>query len=158
MFTINSAFTQNTKSVINHCINTGEVTGPTGVICSNELKTKWFTLTPIYKLNDDILSCNSLMVIKTNIGVECKKATLVFSFKDGGKLWLRSNFEMKPYNSLYFELSELEYLQLKNKEIDYVRYINGIDNETFLYKMNGNEMSYYINLFNDYHIQKTYCK
>lgn len=156
MLTINSAFTQNTKAVITHCINTAEVTGPTGVICSNELKTKWFTLTPIYKLNNDVLSCSGLIVLKSNIGVACKKATLVFSFKDGSKLWLISNFEMKPYNSLYFELSELEFLQLKTKEIDYVRYINGIDSESFLYKMNGNETRYYIDLFTDYSIQKTY--
>jgi hypothetical protein len=158
MLTINSALTQNAKSVITHCINTAEVTGPTGVVCSNELKTKWFTITPLYKLDNDILSCYGLLVIKTNIGITCKKATLVFSFKDGDKLWLRSNYELKPYSSLYFEISELEFLQLKSKEIDYVRYINGIDNESFLYKMNENEVSYYVDLFNDYYIQKTFRK
>ena len=158
MLTINLTFTQNTKSVITHYINTAEITGPIGVICSNELKTKWFTLTPIYKLNNDVLSCSGLVVLKSNIGIACKKATLVFSFKDRTKLWLTSNFELKPYGSLYFELSEVEFLLFKSKEIDYVRYINGIDNESFLYKMNGSEGRYYVDLFNDYYIQKTYRK
>jgi hypothetical protein len=158
MLTINLAFTQNAKAVITHYVNTAEVAGPIGMICSNELRNTWFTVTPLYKLDNEALSSSGFLVIKLNIGVACKKATLVFSFKDGAKLWLNSSYELKPYNTLYFELSEVDFLLLKNKQIDYIRYINGIDSASFLYKMKGDEVNYYLDLFNNYQIQKALRK
>jgi hypothetical protein len=85
MLSMNSAFTQN-KAVINHCVNNSEIYSPNGVICSNENRTKWFTVTPNYKLDEDRLSCKGLVVIKSNIGDVNKTGTLVFIFKDGNKI------------------------------------------------------------------------
>jgi len=157
MLSMNSAFTQN-KAVINHCVNNSEIHGPAGVICSNENRTKWFTLTPNYKLDGTRLFCTGLVVIKTSIGDVNKTGTLVFTFKDGNKIRLKSGIIPNIDGALYFELTELDFIILKSKEIDTVRFINGIDNVSFQYKMVGDESNYYINLFTNYTIHQEYCK
>ena len=83
---------------------------------------------------------------------------LFFSFKDGTKLRLESEGELKLDNTVYFKLSELEFSLIKLKAIKSVRYINGNDYKSLQYVMVGNkERNYYTNLFNNYHIQEVYC-
>jgi len=60
-YTISS---QSRKVVIDKCINKSELHGPTGVVCSNLNRDKWFTLTPLYVLDGNRLSFNTFMVIR----------------------------------------------------------------------------------------------
>ena len=157
LLALNTSYSQNKKVVVDRCINKSEITGPTGVICSNITKTKWFTLTPSYRLDGSRLSCAGLMVIRMNIGDFSKEDQLFFSFKDGTKLRLESTGELSSDKTIYFTLTDLEFTILKTKEIDSVRYINGNDFASFQYKMSGDESTYYVNLFTNYYIRDVYC-
>jgi hypothetical protein len=148
---------QSRKVVVDKCINKTEVHGPTGVICSNLNKDKWFTLTPIYVLDGDRLSMSGFVVVRLGIGSMSKEDQLFFSFKDGSKLRLESGGELTLENGIFFTLNDLEFAVLKRKEIDTVRYINGNDFSSFQYKMVGEEKTYFIKLFNYYYIREVYC-
>ena len=149
---------QSRKVVIDKCINKLDIHGPTGVICSNLNRDKWFTLIPNYRLDGGRLSMSGFLVIKLNIGSMSKEDQLFFSFKDGDKLRLESGGSLTLDNSVLFTLTDLEFAILKEKEIDTVRYINGNDFSSFQYKMVGDEeRNYYTNLFNNYYIREVYC-
>jgi hypothetical protein len=155
---LHSSYSQSRKVVIDKCINSSEIHGPTGVICSNDYRTKWFTLIPIYKLDGSRLSCNGFTVIRNGLGNLTKEDQLFFSFKDGTKLRLELGGELKSDNTVYFKLTDLEFSILKLKEIETVRYINGNDFSSLQYKMVGDEeRNYYTNLFNNYYIREVYC-
>ena len=148
---------QSRKVVIDKCINKLDIHGPTGVICSNLNRDKWFTLLPNYRLDGNKLSMSGFLVLKLNIGSMSKEDQLFFSFKDGTKLRLESGGELTLENGVFFTLTDLEFAILKEKEIDTVRYINGNDFSSFQYKMVGEEKTYYINLFTNYYIREVYC-
>jgi len=153
-----SSYSQSKRAVIDKCINKLEIQGPDGVICSNASKTRWFTLSPRYKIDGNRLSCSGFTVIRSGLGSLTKKDQLFFSFKDGTKLRLESEGELKLNNTVYFKLSDLEFSLIKLKAIKSVRYINGNDYKSLQYVMIGNkERNYYTNLFNNYHIQEIYC-
>ena len=154
MLSMNSAISQNNKVVTEKPINSTEITKHTGVICSNESRTKWFTLTPNYRIDGNKLFCDGFIVIKSSIGTLNKEAVLAITFKDGSRIKLKSNDLLKDNNILYFPLSELNFIILKSKEIKWVRYINKKDNVSFQYAMKPNEENYYVNLFNNYSIQR----
>lgn len=157
LIALHTSYSQSRKVVIDKCINKSTIYGPTGVICSNDNKTKWFTLTPSFRLDGSRLSCDGFTVIRMNIGNLSKEDQLFFSFKDGNKLRLESGGELTSDNTVYFRLTELEFTILKNKEIDSVRYINGNDFNSFQYKMVGDEITYFTNLFTNYYIREVYC-
>ena len=153
-YTISS---QSRKVVIDKCINKTELHGPTGVVCSNLNRDKWFTLTPLYVLDGNRLSFNTFMVIRMGIGNLSKEDQLFFVFKDGTKLRLESGWELTSDHTVYFKLTELEFAILKSKEIETVRYINGNDFSSFQYSMVGGEKTYFVNLLNNYYIREVYC-
>jgi hypothetical protein len=153
-YTISS---QSRKVVIDKCINKTEIHGPTGVICSNFNRDKWFSLTPLYFLEGNRLSFNTFMVIRMGLGVLSKEDQLFFAFKDGTKLRLESGGELTSDHTVYFKLTELEFAILKSREIETVRYINGNDFSSFQYSMVGEEKTYFVNLFNNYYIREVYC-
>ena len=158
LLVLNSTYSQNREVMIDKCTNKSEVNGPTGVICSNDLRTKWFTLVPKFKLDGDRLSMSGLLVIGLNIGSLSKSDKLCFSFKDGTKLRLDTDVELTIDGCLFFKLTDFEFSILKMRDIETVRYINGIDYNSFQYIMNGNEESnYYVNLFTNYYIREVYC-
>ncbi len=154
---LHSSYSQSRKVVIDKCINKSEIHGPTGVVCSNLNRDKWFTLVPIYRIDGSRLSCDGFIVIRMNIGALSKEDQLFFSFKDGNKLRLESNGELTSDNTVNFKLTDLEFAILKTKEIESVRYINGNDFSSFQYKMTGDESTYFINLFTNYYIREVYC-
>jgi hypothetical protein len=157
LISFHTTYSQSRKVVIDKCINKSEIYGPIGVICSNDDKTKWFTLTPTYRLDGSRLSCNGFNVIRMGIGELSKEDQLFFSFKDGSKLRLESGGELTLNNTVYFTLTELEFTILKSKEIQTVRYINGNDFSSFQYNMVGDEKTYFMNLFTNYYIRDVYC-
>lgn len=159
LLVLNTSYSQSKKVVIDKCINNSVVHGPTGVICSNIRRTKWFTLTPVYKLDGNRLSCVELIVIRTGIGDLSKEDQLFFSFNDGSKLRLESGVVLNSDNIVYFKLTDLEFSLLKTKEIKTVRYINGNDFSSLEYTMIGDEeRKYYINLFTNYYIREVHCE
>lgn len=90
LIALHSSYSQSRKVVIDKCINKSEIYGPTGLICSNLNRDKWFTLIPNYRLDGGRLSMSGFLVIKLNIGSMSKEDQLFFSFKDGDKLRLES--------------------------------------------------------------------
>jgi len=154
---LNTSYSQNRKVVIDKCINKSEIYGPTGMICSNLNKTKWFTMTPTYRLDGSRLSCDGLWVIRMDIGNLSKEDQIFITFTDGTKLRLESGIELTSDKSIYFKLSDLEFTLLKSKEIQSARYINGNDFCSFQYNMTGDEKTYFINLFTNYYIRDVYC-
>jgi len=157
LLALNTSYSQNRKVVIDKCINKSELHGPTGVICSNFNRDKWFTLTPNFQLDGNRLSMSGFLVIRMGIGNLTKEDQLFFSFKDGTKLRLELGGELNSETTVYFKLTDLEFSILKLKEIDTVRYINGNDFSSFQYSMVGEEKTYFINLFNNYYIREVYC-
>jgi hypothetical protein len=157
LLALGSSYSQSRKVVIDNCINKLEIHGPTGVICSNLDRNKWFTLTPNFQLDGNRLSMSGFLVIRMGIGSMSKEDQLFFSFKDGTKLRLESGGDLTLDNSVFFIITDLEFAILKNKEIDTVRYINGNDFSSFQYKMEGDEVNYYTNLFKNYYIRDVYC-
>jgi hypothetical protein len=154
-YTISS---QSRKVVIDKCINKSELHGPTGVICSNLNRDKWFTLTPNFQLDGNRLSMSGFLVIRMGIGNLTKEDQLFFSFKDGTKLRLELGGELNSETTVFFKLTDLEFSILKLKEIETVRYINGNDFSSLQYTMVGDEeRNYYTNLFNNYYIREVYC-
>ena len=154
ILSMNSTIAQNKKIIIKHNLSNSEISGPTGVICSNQTRTKWFTLTPNYMLDGNRLLCDGFIVIRLNIGNLKNGGTLAFTFKDGSKIRLKSKVQENRYDALYFPLSELNFIILKSKEIKYVRYINKTDYASLQYTMTSNESNYYVNLFTNYSIQR----
>ena len=158
LLALNTSYSQNRKVVIDKCINNSEIHGPTGVICSNFNRDKWFTLIPNFQLDGDRLSMSGFLVIRMGIGNLTKEDQLFFSFKDGTKLRLELGGELNSENTVFFKLTDLEFSILKLKEIETVRYINGNDFSSFQYTMVGDEeRNYYTNLFNNYYIRDVYC-
>ena len=102
-YTISS---QSRKVVIDKCINKSEIHGPTGMICSNLNKTKWFTLTPEYRLDGSRLSCDGLWAIRMDIGNLSKEDQIFIIFTDGTKLRLESGIELTSEKSIYFKLED----------------------------------------------------
>ena len=158
LISFHTTYSQNRKVVIDRCINKSEILGPIGVICSNDTKTKWFTLTPTYRLDGTRLTCDGFNVIRMGIGSLSKEDQLFFSFKDGNKLRLESGGELSSDHTVYFKLTELEFTILKTKEIDTVRYINGNDFSSFQYKMVDDEKRFFIDFFTNYYIRDIYCE
>ena len=103
LLALNTTYSQSRKVVVDKCINKSEIHGPSGVICSNIRRTKWFTLTPVYKLDGNRLSCDELIVIRTGIGDLSKEDQLFFSFNDGTKLRLESGGVLNSDNIVYFK-------------------------------------------------------
>ena len=157
LIALHSSYSQSRKVVIDKCINKSELHGPTGVICSNIERNKWFTLTPNFQLDGNRLSMSGFLVIRMGIGNLTKEDQLFFSFKDGTKLRLELGGELNSENIVFFKLTDLEFSILKLKEIETVRYINGNDFSSFQYSMVGEEKTYFINLFNNYYIREVYC-
>jgi len=157
LLALNSTYSQNRKVVIDKCINKSAIYGPSGLICSNLNRDKWFSLTPILQLDDNKLSMTGFLVIKMCIGSMSKEDQLFFSFKDGTKLRLESGGTLTLESSVLFTLTELEFTVLKTKEINTVRYINGNDFSSFQYSMVGEEKTYFIDLFKNYYIREVYC-
>ncbi len=119
---------QNRQIVVDRCINKVQMCGANGVICSNDARTKWFTLTPNLQLDGNRLSMTGFTVIRMDVGTSTQKDQLLFSFKDGSKLRLKLCKDIDVQNSVFFIVSEMEFLILKAKEIESVRYINGTGN------------------------------
>jgi hypothetical protein len=157
LLALNTSYSQSRKVVIDKCINKSDIHGPTGVICSNFNRDKWFTLIPNFQLDGNRLSMSGFLVIRMGIGNLTKEDQLFFSFKDGTKLRLELGGELNSETTVYFKLTDLEFSILKLKEIDTVRYINGNDFSSFQYSMVGEEKTYFINLFNNYYIREVYC-
>lgn len=157
LLVLNTSYSQNRKVVIDKCINKSEIYGPTGMICSNLNKTKWFTMTPTYRLDGSRLSCDGMWVIRMDIGNLSKEDQIFITFTDGTKLRLESGIELTSDKSIYFKLSDLEFTLLKSKEMQSARYINGNDFCSFQYNMTGDEKTYFTNLFTNYYIRDVYC-
>lgn len=157
LITLHSSYSQSRKVVIDKCINKSEIYGPTGMICSNLNKSKWFTMTPVYRLDGNRLSCDGLWVIRMDIGNLSKEDQIFIIFTDGTKLRLESGIELTSEKSIYFKLTDLEFTILKSKEIQSARYINGNDFCSFQYNMTGDEKTYFTNLFTNYYIREVYC-
>lgn len=157
LIALHTSYSQGRKVVIDKCVNKSEIYGPTGVICSNDNKTKWFTLTPIFKLDGIRLSTDEIIVIRMGIGDLSKEDQLFFSFTDGSKLRLESGCEATSEKIIHFKLTELEFSIIKLKKIESVRYINGNDFSSFEYNMSESEKDYFTNLFTNYYIREVYC-
>lgn len=157
LIALHSSYSQSRKVVVDKCINKSELHGPTGVICSNIERNKWFTLIPNLQLDGDRLSMSGFLVIRMGIGNLTKEDQLFFSFKDGTKLRLELGGELNSENIVFFKLTDLEFSILKLKEIETVRYINGNDFSSFQYSMVGEEKTYFTNLFTNYYIREVYC-
>ena len=157
LIALHTSYSQSRKVVIDKCINKSEIYGPTGMVCSNLNKTKWFTLTPVYRLDGSRLSCDGLWVIRMDIGNLSKEDQIFIVFTDGTKLRLESGIELTSEKSIYFKLTDLEFTILKSKEMQSARYINGNDFCSFQYNMTGDEKTYFTNLFTNYYIREVYC-
>jgi len=117
------------------------------LICSNEDRSKWFTIMPHFKEFNGISTKDYLTTIKTNIGSCSKRDVLRITFVDGKYMNVRANNDLSCNGKeLNFSLNPIQLGVLQMKSIKSIRYINGNDRSNFLYKLTETDRNYFINI------------
>lgn len=121
---------------------------PTMLICSNEERTKWFTILPSFKKYNGITEKSYLTTIKLNIGKCSNRDLLIFTFVDGKSMTLRSNLELNCDNiiEVTFALNPIQIGVLEMKSVKSIRYVNGNDRSSFLYKLTTIDKDFFKNI------------
>ena len=127
------------------------------MICSNDAKTKGFTITPNFKAKAGGFDNNGFICKNVNIGSCDENDTLIFLFDDSTKItlsmWNKFNCEGKVYVS--FSADELELL--KTKKVSAIRFSNGRTYDTLTYTMKETEKDYFIRVYTNFQIVEIDC-
>ena len=118
------------------------------LVCSNEERSKWFTILPSFKIFNGITEKNYLTTIKYGIGRCSNRDVLVFTFVDGRYMSIRAQNELNcsGISEVKFPLNPVQTGVLEMKPLKSIRYINGNDRSNFLYKIAENDKYYFINI------------
>lgn len=157
---------QQSEFVVEHCVDKSTFQSPNGLICSNELKTKWFVMIPTYLDNTNNPIANGFSIIKFNIGKFSYNDKLIIRFSDNTSLVLTSDNEgdttkskiSDVYNgTTRFNASVLDIYALKNKPINSIKYINGNDGVSFTNHVKADDKTYFIKAFTNFFVKNVKC-
>lgn len=117
------------------------------LICSNEERTEWFSILISYRKNTKTRMIDCLKVIKSNIGTSKNrgKDSMVFSLDDNTSITLKARSVMLEDSTIEFNLSNKDLDALFVKSVISIRYINGTDYKSMVYKMVGDEKLFFYN-------------
>ncbi len=152
-------FSQTTPFVINKCISDNSFHAVNGLICSDELRMKWFMLLPMFDTVKEKPVFSGFSVVKSGIGTCSKNDLLVIMFTDHTRTILRSvNLNLECETWIEFNTNSYVTTMLQTKKIDAIRYVNGNELKSFVYYLNAEEKNYFIDAFSNYKIESVNCK
>lgn len=125
-----------------------EKSEPIMLVCSNVERTKWFSILPTFKKFNGITEKNYLTTVKLNIGKCSNRDLLIFTFIDGKSMTFRSNLELNCNGiiEVTFPLNPIQLGVLEMKSVKSIRYVNGNDRSSFLYKLTSTDNDFFKNL------------
>mgnify|MGYP003405761884 CR=1 FL=1 len=124
-----------------------EVSAPM-LICSNEEKSKWFVLLPKFKKFNGSLVNTYFVTLKLNIGECSNNDVIIFTFVGGRKVKIYANNEMNCNGiiEVKFSLTPIDVAFLETKTLESIRYVNGYDQNSYLYMSTEKDKDYFINI------------
>ncbi len=153
-----AANSQIKEFVVEHCLETKTFTTNESLICSNESKTKWFAIQPIYEPNNYYPINKGVRVFKFGFGNINTENLLVFTFFDGSITVLKNTGEIDNENSFIFNFTEFNLESLRTKTVTNIKFINVTQSESYTYECKDNEGSFFSNGFTNIIIKKIKCK
>jgi hypothetical protein len=157
---------QQSEFVVEHCVDKSTFQSPNGLICSNELKTRWFVMIPTYLDKTINPIANGFSIMKFNIGKFSYNDKLIIRFSDDTSLVLTSDNDDDTTKSKIndanngttrFTATVLNIYLLKNKPINSIKYVNGNDGVSFMNHLKGDDKSYFINAFTNFVVKNVKC-
>lgn len=149
---------QQSKFVVEHCATNDTFKPREGLICSNEAKTKWFIILPIYLTSTKTPIPSGVLTIKFGIGKPTLSDKIIIRFSGGKKLILNSYNIIEDYGGItnfYANVSDISIL--KTYPINSIKYINGIDGSSFTYQPKRGEENFFINAFTNFVVKEVNC-
>ncbi len=150
---------QENPYIVKHCEGTSTYFGDKPLICSNEMRSRWFAMVPSYIYEKGEISVEGFVTLKLDIGKCSKQDWIIITFSDGSKLTLRSSDkELSCENEIFFKTTPLDNQALALKTVNTIRYINGNDLKSFTYYLTSSQEAFFINAYNNFIVVKAYCK
>jgi hypothetical protein len=148
---------QQSSFVVEHCVDTSIFQPLEGLICSNDTKTKWFTMNSTYVTSTTNPIPNGFSVIKFNIGKSTQNDRLIIRFEDSKTVVLKAYEITQEYGVIMFYASVPNVHVFKNHSIKSIKYVNGDDNENFTYHPNDEEKTFFLNAFTNFIVKDVKC-
>jgi hypothetical protein len=125
-----------------------EVLSSKMIVCSNEDRDKWFAILPTFKRFDGVLVKSHLTTLKLNIGKCTNNDIIVFTFIGGRKMkvYAKNEKNCDDIIEVEFPLTSIDVAFLETKTLESIRYINGNDQTSFVYKSTNDDKEYFINI------------
>jgi hypothetical protein len=157
-----SAFSQATVPFsIQHCID--KMTdieyyfSEKKLICANAKKTKGFTITPNFKVENGNIENSGFSVENVGVGSCDENDSLIFLFEDDTKLELTSWNKFNCEGNAYFNVTESELSELSSKKVNTIRFSNGYSYETITIPLKITEKNYFIRAYGNQKIVEVDC-
>lgn len=145
--------------VIEHCVEDRTFKCLSGLICSNEERTKWFAIQMIYKSNTNYPMVDGLKIIKNNIGVANGVGDLmVFTFTDRTTIKVKARTSLLEDFTIEFNLTNKDTDALLTKSVVSIRYINGTDYKSYTYYTKDAENVFFLNALKFYRLKRINCE
>ena len=152
---------QHSEYVIEHCINTSTYQPMEGLICSNDNRTKWIVISPTYLQNTINPIVNGFSVLKCNVGKLNIKDKLIIKFVDNTLITLSVNKNLHSQNTdnpiVYYSVDILDVFTLKTKPINIIRYVSGVNGNSFVYHLKEGEKTYIANALTNQSVKQVRC-
>jgi hypothetical protein len=127
------------------------------LICSNDAKTKGFTITPNFKAKAGGFDNSGFICKNVNIGSCDENDTLIFLFDDGSKITLSMWNKFNCEGKVYVDFSSDQLALLKTKKVGAIRFSNGRTYDTLTYTMQSTEQDYFINVYTNFQVVEIDC-
>lgn len=137
----------NQKSATEKSIEKNIVQSKKMLVCSNEERTKWFSIFLSYRKKTKTPILDGLKVIKSNIGTHKNRGNdlMVFNFYDNTSIRIKARSGLLQDSTIEFDLSNKDLDALLTKAVISIRYINGTDYKSMVYEMKGDEKLFFYN-------------
>ena len=152
---------QHSEYVVEHCINTSTYQPMEGLICSNDNRTKWFIISPSYleKTNNPIV--NGFSILRYNVGKSNINDKLIIKFLDNTSITLSIDKNLQSQNKdntiVYYSIDILDVFTLKTKPISIIRYVSGVNGNSFVYHLKESEKTYLANALTNQSVKQVRC-
>ena len=135
------------KSIMEKSVEKTIIQSKKILICSNQQKTKWFSIFLSYRKKTKIPMIDGLTVIKSNIGTSKNrgKDSMVFYFADNTFIKIKARSGLLQNSIIEFDLSNKDINALLTKAVISIRYINGTDYISMVYQTVGDEKLFFYN-------------
>jgi hypothetical protein len=149
---------QQSEFVVEYCSVNSTFQSSKGLICSNDMRTKWFAINPTYLSSTTKPIPNGFSLIKLNIGKSTKNDKLIIRFEGNKTVVLKAYDVIPDYGGIIMFYANITDIHVfKNHTIKSIKYVNGDDGQTFTYYPDDNEKTFFLNLFTKFVIKDVKC-